>query len=222
MCGIAGFCSSPVHAPSDLALMAARMGTAIAHRGPDAAVTWQRSALGVALVHHFLGILYLTPAGPQPMASASSRNVIAFNGKISNHQQLRSELDAAGLAPAWHGHADTDTLQAVIEAWGLQSAPPALRRHVGPTPDPLPTRAACVDRASQCRLRHVHRPVAPRPSAHLGQRAAPSRSPCPRRPAPRADHPPLAATPQRPLRPRHQTLDCADVAGLVGTVGLIP
>jgi len=56
------------------------------------------------------------------MASASGRYVIAFNGEVYNHQQLRRDLDAAGLAPAWRGHADTETLLAAIEAWGLESA----------------------------------------------------------------------------------------------------
>jgi len=56
------------------------------------------------------------------MTSASGRYVIAFNGEIYNHQQLRRELDAAGLVPTWRGHADTETLLAAIEAWGLELA----------------------------------------------------------------------------------------------------
>jgi asparagine synthase (glutamine-hydrolysing) len=62
------------------------------------------------------------------MHSASGRYVIAFNGEIYNHQQLRRDLDAAGLAPTWRGHADTETLLAAIEAWGLESA---LQRFAG-------------------------------------------------------------------------------------------
>jgi len=62
------------------------------------------------------------------MASASGRYVIAFNGEIYNHQELRRELDATRLAPTWRGHADTETLLAAIEAWGLE---PALRRCSG-------------------------------------------------------------------------------------------
>ena len=122
MCGIAGLSVLSDQAPADLVPIAARMGAAIAHRGPDAAGTWQHPALGVALAHQRLAILDLSPAGHQPMASASGRYVIAFNGEIYNHQQLRRELDAAGLAPPWRGHADTETLLAAIEAWGLESA----------------------------------------------------------------------------------------------------
>ena len=122
MCGIAGLSVLSDQAPADLVPIAARMGAAIAHRGPDAAGTWQHPALGVALAHQRLAILDLSPAGHQPMASASGRYVIAFNGEIYNHQQLRRELDAAGLAPTWRGHADTETLLAAIEAWGLEGA----------------------------------------------------------------------------------------------------
>ena len=98
------------------------MGAAIAYRGPDAAGVWQDPQLGFAVAHQRLAILDLTPAGHQPMASASGRYVIAFNGEIYNHQQLRRDLDAAGLAPTWRGHADTETLLAAIEAWGLEGA----------------------------------------------------------------------------------------------------
>jgi len=122
MCGVAGLCALVDHAPFELEPMAARMAYAITHRGPDAAGSWHHPALCVALAHQRLAILELSPAGHQPMASASGRYVIAFNGEIYNHQQLRHNLDAAGLAPTWRGHGDTETLLAAIEAWGLESA----------------------------------------------------------------------------------------------------
>jgi asparagine synthase (glutamine-hydrolysing) len=62
------------------------------------------------------------------MESASERYVIIFNGEIYNHLSLRRELDAAGQAPPWRGHADTETLLAAIEAWGLETA---LQRCIG-------------------------------------------------------------------------------------------
>jgi len=107
------------------------MGAAIAHPGPDAAGTWQHPALGVALAHQRLSILDLSPAGHQPMASATGRYVIASNGEIYNHLQLRRDLDAAGLAPIWRGHADTETLLAAIRGLGAGTSVAALRRHVG-------------------------------------------------------------------------------------------
>jgi len=104
------------------------MAAAVAHRGPDDAGVWADPAIGIALAHQRLAILDLSAAGHQPMLSASGRYVIAFNGEIYNHRALRLELEAAGQAPPWRGHADTETLLAAIEAWGLE---PALRRCAG-------------------------------------------------------------------------------------------
>lgn len=119
MCGIAGIVQSQPSGPDQLQSIAVNMGAAIAYRGPDAAGVWQDPQLGFAVAHQRLAILDLTPAGHQPMRSASSRYVIAFNGEIYNHQQLRRSLESTGQAPSWHGHSDTETLLAAIEAWGL-------------------------------------------------------------------------------------------------------
>ena len=104
------------------------MTLAISLRGPDDAGAWADEQSGVALGHRRLSIVDLSPAGHQPMASAGGRFVIAFNGEIYNHQELRSELTAAGAAPAWRGHSDTETLLAGFEHWGIEYT---LRRSVG-------------------------------------------------------------------------------------------
>ena len=62
------------------------------------------------------------------MASGRGRFVIAFNGEIYNHLLLRAELERSGLAPAWRGHADTETLLAGFDAWGIQAT---LERCIG-------------------------------------------------------------------------------------------
>lgn len=99
------------------------MAAAIAHRGPDDAGLWCDPVAGLALAHRRLSILDLSPAGHQPMASASGRYVIAFNGEIYNHQALRRELEATGtLQHPWRGHSDTESLLAAIEAWGLEAS----------------------------------------------------------------------------------------------------
>lgn len=116
MCGFAGFVATRPQA--DLEATARRMNEAIAHRGPDSAGQWCDLEAGVALGHRRLSILDLSPAGHQPMLSASGRYVIAFNGEIYNHLALRDALAAQGAAPAWRGHSDTETLLACIEAWG--------------------------------------------------------------------------------------------------------
>ncbi len=125
MCGIAGeLRSHPLAQQEHLHAM----GRAIAHRGPDAADVWTDTAAGIGLVHRRLAIVDLTPAGQQPMQSASGRFVMVFNGEIYNHVALREQLNATGRAPHWRGHSDSETLLAGIDAWGLQTT---LQRCVG-------------------------------------------------------------------------------------------
>jgi asparagine synthase (glutamine-hydrolysing) len=128
MCGIAGAILARFRDP---ALVDAMTGC-LAHRGPDGDGRWDDPDAGngprVVLGHRRLAIVELSPLGSQPMASADGRWVIAFNGEIYNHLAIRVELDAAGLAPAWRGHSDTETLVAAIAAWGLM---PTLTRSVG-------------------------------------------------------------------------------------------
>ncbi len=101
-----------------------RMNETIVHRGPDDAGAWVDEAAGVALAHRRLSVLDLSPAGHQPMVSASGRYVIAFNGEIYNHLDLRRQLGDR----AWRGHSDTETLLAGFEVWGIEKT---LQRAVG-------------------------------------------------------------------------------------------
>ncbi|NGM87654.1 asparagine synthase (glutamine-hydrolyzing) [Parapusillimonas sp. SGNA-6] len=119
MCGITGF-FSPSRGAIDRRAVAARMADTLAHRGPDDAGVWADEALGLTLAHRRLSVQDLSPAGHQPMLSACDRYVIAFNGEIYNHRDLRRQLEAAGQSPAWRGHADTETLLACFGAWGVE------------------------------------------------------------------------------------------------------
>lgn len=101
-----------------------RMAATLRHRGPDDGGTWVDAAAGLALGHRRLAVLDLSPAGHQPMVSACGRYVLALNGEIYNHLDLRAALAAAGVAPAWRGHGDTETLLAAIAAWGLEATLP--------------------------------------------------------------------------------------------------
>ncbi|MFV0282025.1 MAG: asparagine synthase (glutamine-hydrolyzing), partial [Rhodoblastus sp.] len=121
MCGIAGFLTGP-NWSGDALTVARAMGAAIAHRGPDAEGFWRDAAQGVTLCHRRLSILDLSPAGAQPMVSDSGRYVVIYNGEIYNHLELRRGLEAEGVAPAWRGHSDTETLLALIEAHGVEYA----------------------------------------------------------------------------------------------------
>ena len=118
MCGLTGFWQSRTReSAGDLCSLARLMAAALVHRGPDDAGVWVDTEVGLALGHQRLSILDLSPAGHQPMLSASGYNVIAFNGEIYNHLALRAELRGT----VWRGHSDTETLLAAIEAWGIEA-----------------------------------------------------------------------------------------------------
>lgn len=123
MCGFAGFIGHCKTRVSDWPNVLDSMGSAIRHRGPDDSGIWTDIDSGVGLVHRRLSIVDLSPAGHQPMLSASGRYVIVFNGEIYNHYNLRTELakvDAYAAAKAWRGHSDTEALLAGFEVWGIE------------------------------------------------------------------------------------------------------
>lgn len=127
MCGIAGFLDGAHGADIDrLRNIAARMGESLRHRGPTSGGAWTDEAAGVAFAHRRLAIIDVSDAGHQPMMSADKRYVISFNGEIYNHRAIRADLEAAGLAPEWRGHSDTETILAAVTAWGVQAAIPHL------------------------------------------------------------------------------------------------
>jgi asparagine synthase (glutamine-hydrolysing) len=127
MCGVAGLLFSGQSADDALAASRA-MTDAISSRGPDDQGHWIDARGGVVLGHRRLSIVDLSPAGHQPMHSASGRYVIAYNGEIYNHLDLRRSLEAQGNELAWRGHSDTETLLAGIDVWGLQET---LLRSIG-------------------------------------------------------------------------------------------
>lgn len=100
------------------------MTDAIRYRGPDDAGHWFDASAGVGLGHRRLSILDLSPAGHQPMFSASGRFCIIFNGEVYNYEQIRSELGPRN----WRGHSDTEVMLEAIEEWGVHAA---VKRFVG-------------------------------------------------------------------------------------------
>lgn len=125
MCGITGFFEAGVRS-SRSAIQ--NMCSQLTHRGPDDTGCWVDESAGLALGHRRLSILDLSVAGKQPMESVCGRYVLVFNGEIYNHLELRTKLNKRNSAPAWHGHADTETLLAAFVAWGVG---PALNAAVG-------------------------------------------------------------------------------------------
>lgn len=122
MCGFVGFLTEGQWARDEVAPgLLERMAATIVHRGPDSAGYWHDAISGIALGHRRLAIVELSPAGAQPMRSACGRYVMAFNGEIYNHLDLRRQLDTEGGNTGWRGHSDTETLLAGFSAWGLRA-----------------------------------------------------------------------------------------------------
>ena len=129
MCGLAGFVQRGGFPSPEGERIASKMADMIAHRGPDDAGVWIDGHAGVALASRRLAVIDLSAAGHQPMCSHSGRYVIAFNGEIYNHQELRHRLDGYTGSPIrWVGNSDTESLLAAIEQLGLETA---LRSSVG-------------------------------------------------------------------------------------------
>ncbi len=128
MCGLTGFLGQSPHVPTeDLDRTLVHMSGAIAARGPDASGVWSDSEVGIGLAHRRLAILEPSAAGAQPMHSHSGRYVVAFNGEIYNHMDLRNELQIFGHVN-WRGQSDTETLVEGFARWGVEGT---LRRANG-------------------------------------------------------------------------------------------
>jgi asparagine synthase (glutamine-hydrolysing) len=122
MCGLAGFIGGNWSSEGAARQTLAAMARSLRHRGPDHNDVWLDSQSRVGLAHDRLAIIDVSAAGNQPMHSHSDRYVIAYNGEIYNHADIRDELAAAGYACNWRGHSDTETVLAAIETWGIRGA----------------------------------------------------------------------------------------------------
>jgi asparagine synthase (glutamine-hydrolysing) len=113
MCGFFGVYSR-TGGLSPIGQKVAEAGRALRHRGPDdeglyADEHWQ-------VCFRRLSIIDTSRAGHQPMASADGNLVIAFNGEIYNHLEIRSILLKRGHIFA--GRSDTETLLRAYQEYG--------------------------------------------------------------------------------------------------------
>jgi len=140
MCGFSGFLDAGNRFSNmNRRDLLEKMGDAITHRGPNDSGLWEDAKAGIGFVHRRLSILDLSTAGHQPMSSVSKRYIMVFNGEVYNHLELRKKLGKRPYPaqaatqkgekwPGWHGHSDTETLLACIDAWGFEQA---LRKTTG-------------------------------------------------------------------------------------------
>ena len=109
LCGVAGFtklkfCPGPERIRSAV--------QCIIHRGPDQQGVFESNS--VALGAARLKIIDLD-SGDQPIFSESGDTVIAFNGEIYNHAELRVELERRGHR--FRTRTDTETVLAAFLEW---------------------------------------------------------------------------------------------------------
>ena len=99
MCGIAGILDPTASTSADrLGALASTMASSLEHRGPDDSGLWVDADAGVAFGHRRLAVIDLGPGGAQPMVSSGGRWVMAYNGEIYNHPEVRHRLERAGDA----------------------------------------------------------------------------------------------------------------------------
>ena len=119
MCGITGVLyARPTLGSEELSALVKRMGDTLIHRGPDDSGEWVDAEAGIGLAHRRLSILDLSPAGHQPMVSATNRYVISYNGEIYNFKEIRAALEKNGIN--FNGHSDTEVLLESISHLGLE------------------------------------------------------------------------------------------------------
>ena len=116
MCGIAGIFDMSSGDPMEPDAVE-RMIRTIAHRGPDASgvVVFPGGALGAVR----LAILDLRPEANQPFASRDGLVLLAYNGEIFNHPELRAELETLGHRFATH--CDTEVVLEAYREWGTDA-----------------------------------------------------------------------------------------------------
>ena len=109
MCGLAGFTHKKRVPPPSLIAAAASQ---LAHRGPDRQSFFESASVSLGAAR--LKILDLA-GGDQPMSDEIGNTVIAFNGEIYNHAELRAELEQSGHR--FRSTADTETVLRAFLEW---------------------------------------------------------------------------------------------------------
>ena len=136
MCGIAGIISTET---KGVAGALERLSLSLEHRGPDGngwailssngdAVMGSAPAsipeTSIGLVHRRLAIVDTTDAAHQPMVDSSKKAIIAYNGEIYNHPELRQKYLEGRK---WQSSGDTEVLFRML----LDQGPECLKQCIG-------------------------------------------------------------------------------------------
>ncbi|PIZ31564.1 MAG: asparagine synthase (glutamine-hydrolyzing) [Alphaproteobacteria bacterium CG_4_10_14_0_8_um_filter_53_9] len=123
MCGILGFFGGGGSGETWDEGVLRRMGSLLAHRGPDGEGYFYHSqqdgegdSLVCGLGHRRLSIIDLSPAAAQPMEACGGRYVVIFNGEIYNYNNLALELKANGYQ--FNEHSDTAVIAPLYDWLG--------------------------------------------------------------------------------------------------------
>ncbi len=111
MCGIAGFTHFGHRPPAGVLRRAI---TGLHHRGPNQQGVFETAAVSLGAVR--LKIIDLE-GGDQPMRTEDGDCVLAFNGEIYNHAELRRELEQLGHK--FQSHCDTEVALRAFVQWDV-------------------------------------------------------------------------------------------------------
>jgi asparagine synthase (glutamine-hydrolysing) len=118
MCGFAGFLEfAPARSRDESVRLVEQMTNRLTHRGPDDHGQWLNESGTVAMGHRRLSILDTSQHGHQPKMSPCGRFVLAYNGEVYNHLEIRRELRQGGAT--FRGQSDTETIVAGFSEWGI-------------------------------------------------------------------------------------------------------
>src|SRR5262249_36295656 len=113
MCGIVGFCQSPIESQAAAVKLRAMCDT-IVHRGPDDEGIFAEGGIGIGMRR--LSIIDVAN-GHQPIQNEDATVRVVFNGEIYNFRRLREDLMAQGHR--FRTKTDTEVIVHGYEQWGV-------------------------------------------------------------------------------------------------------
>ncbi len=120
MCAINGIVDTRGRSKEEIVVAEAlvrAMNAATMHRGPDATLVWRDAH--ATLGHNRLAVIDLSAEANQPMADASGRYVLVYNGEIYNFKELRKEL----ASYPFKTQGDSEVILAAFSKWGVAAFP---------------------------------------------------------------------------------------------------